>query len=99
MVEPVHPFESGEFHRIDISPWPAPPDHLGLEQADNGFGEGIIVGVADAADRWLNACCGQSLSVADRDVLAATVAMMHQALSMKGTTLVERLFESIEDES
>jgi hypothetical protein len=36
--------------------------------------------VADAADRRLDAGYDQALGVADRDVLAAAVAMVHQAL-------------------
>src|SRR4051794_41815933 len=68
MVEPIHPFERGEFHRLDVSPWSTPTDHLGLEQADDGLGEGIVVGVADAAGGGLDACCGQAFSIADRDV-------------------------------
>ena len=28
IVESIQPFESGEFHRLDVSPWPALADHL-----------------------------------------------------------------------
>jgi len=44
-------------------------DQLGLEQAVDGFGEGVVVAVADAADRRLDAGLEQALGVADRDVL------------------------------
>ena len=43
-------------------------DNLGLEQAVDGFDEGIVVGIADAADGRLDPCLGQAFSVADRDV-------------------------------
>ena len=33
VIEPVDPFESGVFHGFEGFPWPAPVDHLGLEQA------------------------------------------------------------------
>ena len=55
MVEPVHPFESRELHCLGMTPGAAPADHLGLEQADDRLGESIVVAVADAADRWLDA--------------------------------------------
>jgi hypothetical protein len=69
MVEPVHPFEGGELDRLDAAPGTTPADHLGLEQADDGLGEGIIVAVADTADGRLDAGLGQVLGIADRDVL------------------------------
>jgi hypothetical protein len=50
VVEPVHPFEGCEFHRFSMAPRPAVMDDLGLEQAVDGFGEGVVIGVADAAD-------------------------------------------------
>ena len=69
IVEPVHPFEGGELHRLGMAPGAAPADHLSLEQADDRLGESIVVAVADAADRRLDAGIGQALGVADRDVL------------------------------
>ena len=76
IVEPTHPVEGGEFHGTDVSPRPAPTDRLGLERADDGLGEGIVVGIADAADGGLNACRGQALGMANRNVLAATDALL-----------------------
>ena len=34
VVEPVVPFEGGELDGLQAAPWPAPVDHLGLEEAD-----------------------------------------------------------------
>jgi hypothetical protein len=31
-------------------------DHLGLVEAVDGFGESIVIGISDAADRRLDAC-------------------------------------------
>ena len=67
VVEPVHPFEGGELHSLGMAPGAAPADHFGLEQADDCLGESIVVAVADAADRRLDAGVGQALGVADRD--------------------------------
>jgi hypothetical protein len=99
MVEPVDPFESGELHRLGMAPGTASADHLGLEQADNRLGEGVVGAVADAADGGLDAGIGQALGVADRDVLHAAIAMMHQAALTEGTPVMERLFQGIEDKA
>jgi hypothetical protein len=47
VVEPVDPFQSGEFHRFEVPPWSAPMDDLGLVETVDRFGEGIIITVAD----------------------------------------------------
>jgi hypothetical protein len=44
-------------------------DHLGFVEAVDGLGEGIVVAVADAADRGLDACLSKPLGILDRDVL------------------------------
>ena len=49
IVEPVDPFEGGEFHRLGIAPRAAPVDQLSLEQAVDGFSKRVVVAVADAA--------------------------------------------------
>src|SRR4051794_22341489 len=49
VVEPVHPFQGGEFDSLQAAPWPAAADHFGLVEAVDGLGQGIIVAVADAA--------------------------------------------------
>ena len=69
VVEPVNPFQGGELHRLEAAPWPAPVDHLGLEQAVDGLGEGVVIGVADAADRGLDPGLGKTVGVAQREVL------------------------------
>jgi hypothetical protein len=44
-------------------------DHLGLVEAIDGFREGIVVTIANTADRRLNACFRQALGIFDREVL------------------------------
>ena len=68
-VEPVDPFEGGELDRFEAAPGAAPMDHLGFVEAVDGFGEGIVVAVTDAADRRLDARLGEPLGIFDRDVL------------------------------
>jgi hypothetical protein len=40
-------------------------DHLGREEPDDGLGEGVAVGVANAADRGLDAGFDEPLGVTD----------------------------------
>lgn len=98
MVEPVDPFQGGEFNRFEAAPRSAPMDDLGLVEAVDRFGEGVVIRVADASDGRLDACLGQSLRILDRHVLNAPVRVVNQAAAMNGTLLMKRLFQSIEDE-
>jgi hypothetical protein len=61
IVEPVDPFEGSELDCLQRAPWPAPADQLSLEQAMDGFGECIVVAVANAADGWFDADRGEAL--------------------------------------
>lgn len=36
VVEPIHPFEGGIFDCLEIAPWPAAVDDLGLEETVDG---------------------------------------------------------------
>src|SRR6201989_352254 len=59
-------------------------DHLGLVKTVDGFSQGVVVAVADAARRRLDASFGQALGVFDRHILAAPVAVMHEPPAMDG---------------
>jgi hypothetical protein len=48
---PVDPFGGGEFDLGKRLPGPTGLDQLGLEQADRGLHEGIVVGVTNRSDR------------------------------------------------
>ena len=61
VVEPPDPLESGELDVLDVAPRTSFPDDLGLEEADDGLGQGVIVAVSDAADRRFDAGLSQSL--------------------------------------
>ena len=69
VVEPIDPFKGGELDSLEVSPWSAPVDHLGLVETVDGFGESIVIGISDAPDRGLHAGFGQALGVFDGDVL------------------------------
>ena len=46
VVEPVDPFEGGEFEVIKTAPGAFVPDEFGLVEAVDGFGESVVVAVA-----------------------------------------------------
>jgi hypothetical protein len=60
-----------------------------FEEADHRFGEGVVVAIADAADRGLDAGLGEALGVADADVLAAAIRMMHEPAPGEGPALMK----------
>src|SRR6266550_4704666 len=80
MVEPIDPFQRGVLHCLNTSPGTATVNDLGLEQADDGFGECVVVGIANTPDRRLRTRIGQALGVPDRQILGAAIAVMHDAL-------------------
>jgi len=41
VIEPIHPFEGSELDGFERPPRTTPMDDLGLEQADDRFGESI----------------------------------------------------------
>ena len=69
IVEPVDPFEGGEFHGLRAAPRAAPVDYFGLEQAVDGFRKRVVVAVSDAADGRFDPRFKQPLAVPDREVL------------------------------
>jgi hypothetical protein len=44
-------------------------DVLGIEQTEDAFDKGVVVGIPDAADRGVDASLGQPPGVSDRQVL------------------------------
>ena len=65
VVEPIDPFKGGKLNGLEVSPWSAPVDHLGLVKTVDNFGESIVVGISDTADRRLYACFSQARRVFD----------------------------------
>ena len=45
-------------------------DHLGLAETVDGFGQRVVIGIANTADTRLNAGLSQSFCVFDRQLLA-----------------------------
>ena len=65
VVEPSHPFEGSQFQRLHGFPGRPAMDQFGLVKAVDGFGQGVVVGIALAADGRFDAGLGQALGVAD----------------------------------
>src|SRR6266542_2275584 len=80
-----------------MPPRTAPTNHLRLEEPDHGFREGIVVRVAAAADRRLDARLDEPVGVAHREVLQAAVAMMDQGGFLLAA-LMHGLLQGIEDQ-
>ena len=95
IVEPIHPFKGGEFDRLEAAPGSPPVDQLGLVEAVDGLGQRVVVGIADAADRGLDASLGQTLGVADRDVLNAPIAMVNEPAAYR-PPIMEGLHQGVE---
>ena len=74
-------------------------DDLGLEKADDAFGQGVVIGVPDAADRGVDACLSQPLGVSDRQILAASIAMMDQVVGLARRALADGLVQGVEHET
>lgn len=65
-VELGDPFEGCELDRFEVTPRAALTNHLGLVQA--GLGQGILVGIPDAAHRRLDPGLNHALGVTDRQL-------------------------------
>ena len=97
MIEPVYPFQGGEFHSFEVPPWPASMDDLGLVETVDRFCEGVVVAVADASDGRLDSSFCQPLGIANGHVLNASIRVMHEASAMNGTPIMKSLLQGIED--
>ncbi len=73
VVEPRYPFERGELDCFLDFPWSPAVNQFGLVQAVDGLGQGVVIAVALAAHRRLDASFRQSLGVANADVLLGKV--------------------------
>ena len=78
VIEPLHPFERGPFDGFPALPRRAAMDQLDLVEATDRLGQAVVVGIADTADRRLDAGFGQPFRVADGNVLRAAITMMDQ---------------------
>jgi hypothetical protein len=74
-------------------------DHFSFVEAVDGFGECIVVTVTNTANRRFDSGFCQSFSVFDREVLAAAVRVKNEAAFVDRPSVVNGLFQSIEDKA
>ena len=98
VVEPIHPFEGGKLDGFERPPRATPMDDLGLEQANHRLGERIIVGISNATDGGFDTCLGETLGVADADVLRPAVGVTDKTAAGERAALVQGLLQGIEHE-
>jgi hypothetical protein len=94
VIDPVDPLERRELDSFDAAPWAALSDYLSLEKADDRFRKRVYR-VPDAANRRLDAGFGESLRVANLDVLPTAIAVVNQLLPSATFAVVERLLEPL----
>jgi len=73
MVPPVEVLKESELELLDGAPWAASMHQLGLELANRGLGERVVVGVPAGSDRGHRGRSGQRIGIADSGVLAAAI--------------------------
>ena len=74
VIKPIDPIERGVLDIVEMTPGTAAVNDLGFVESDDRLGECVVVRVAYAADRRLDAGFLQALSVTNREILAAPVA-------------------------
>ena len=78
VVLPVDPSEGLPLDVAQGAPWAEDVDDLGLEQADDAFGERVVVAVAEGPDRRVDAGLGEAFGVGDGCVLRPGVVVTDQ---------------------
>ena len=71
----------------------APMDDLGLEQPVDRFGQRVVIGIPDAADRGLDACFRKALNVAYGKILRPPVGVMYEARAPCRSALMDGLLQ------
>ena len=78
VVEPVNPLQGGQFHGFPGFPRSPAVDQLGLVEPVDGFGQGVVVAVATAADRGFDASFCQPFGLPNGNVFDAPVGVMNE---------------------
>ena len=56
MIEPVHPFQSGVFHGLNMAPGPTVPDDPGFVQVNDRLAKALSKEFPDyVTERWVSA--------------------------------------------
>jgi hypothetical protein len=74
-------------------------DDFGFEKAIDRLSQRIVITVADAAHRGCDACIGEPFALFDRQILAASVAVMNNPHILSRAAFMDRLFQGIQHET
>src|SRR5688572_20511251 len=96
VVKPINPFEGRVFDIVEFSPRTTAMNNFSLIQSDDGLRERIIIRVADAAHRRLDARLRQALRVANRKILTTSVAVAYHSFGPRARP--QRLLKRIQDQ-
>jgi hypothetical protein len=94
VIEPMHSVEGCKLDSRTGFPWSQAVNQICLVESVDGFGLGVVVTVASTADRWFDPCLGQSLGVADADVLGSALRVVNEQLAA-GLSVVARLLRGL----
>ena len=78
VVPPSHPCRGGELDLVGRPPGSLRPNELGLVQAVDRLGEGVVEAVAPRADRGDGSLVGEALRGPDREVLDSAIGMVDE---------------------
>ena len=70
---------------------------LSFVEAIYRLSEGVVIGIADAADRWFDASFGQTLSISNGQILPAAIRVMDQSPLLNRPSIMQRLLKRIEN--
>ena len=98
VVEPVDPFEGRVFDGLERAPRTLAPYHFCFVEPVDRFGQGVVVAIADAADRRYEAGLAETLRVLDRDVLHAAIRVVDETAADRPAFL-QGLLQRIEHEA
>ena len=94
-VPPVDPLHRGQFDGLDGLPQVFGMDEFGLVEPVDGFGQGVVVGVAHGAHGGCYPCGDECLRVCQADILGAFVAVVDQAfMAAAGACAQQGVLES-----
>jgi hypothetical protein len=78
LVPPVDPRRSGQLELLHRFPGPSSVDQLGLVEAVDRIGQCVVEGIALGSDRGHGLLVGQTLGVANGQILNPAIGMMDQ---------------------
>jgi len=96
VVEPIDPAERDHFQIPHVAPRALAMNELSFVEPVHRLGEGVIT-VTDASNLWFDAGFGQTLGIANGQILPAAIRVLYQATFLNMLSVMQGLFKSIED--